>query len=267
MTSKINTVVLGHPIEHSLSPYIHNLAFKEHGIDGEMTAVNVKPEELTECIKRLKSQGISGASVTLPHKVEIKKYCDNFSEDALAIGAVNCLEFRSEKIIGHNTDAEGFVMGLTNHNVAPRGHTIALFGGGGAAKALHCKLKPHNVVDVFVRNPDKIKWCDARLWSESLVQKNAHAFSMLIDCTSIGLDEQREKETQSKFPIQLLNQDAVVSSLIYHRKTKMHKEALDRNLKVIDGLDMLVGQARLAFQIWTGVSFDHHAIIQKLRRI
>ena len=262
----IRTVVIGSPIDHSLSPKIHNEAFINQRIDGEMKPILVEPADLKACLRKLRNQGVVGASVTIPHKVEIIKYCDALSKDAQAIGAVNCLEFKSNKMIGHNTDAAGYIFGLKKHSIPTHDQHIHIYGGGGAAKALHHKLKRHNDVEIFARNPKASTWCKANHWNNQWDECLIKKCTLLIDCTPIGLSDTSESQTTSTFPLDLLMPKCVISTLIYHRETALLKEAKSKHHKVIDGLDMLVGQARHAFKIWTGAQFEYDLIIKNLRQ-
>ncbi|MCX5746237.1 MAG: hypothetical protein NT062_27485 [Proteobacteria bacterium] len=159
--------VLGFPIAHSRSPAMHNAAFAQLGIDAVMLPFAIAPGDLVDAIHGLRAMRALGASVTIPHKVDAVDACDALSDDARAIGAVNCLQFDGARIVGHNTDAGGFVDGLRAAGFEPTGKRVVILGGGGAARAI-----AHGVgaADVVVRRPDAVAWTTARAWTDATLR-------------------------------------------------------------------------------------------------
>ncbi|HEY0251277.1 MAG TPA: hypothetical protein VGC41_07100, partial [Kofleriaceae bacterium] len=142
-------VVLGWPIEHSKSPQIMNAAFSATGISAEMIRVGVPPEQFAAKLAELRALPMLGASVTIPHKLAAHDLADELSPAARAIGAVNCLELRDGTLIGHNTDAPGFVDALPR-----KPHRVVLLGAGGAARAVAYGCKELGAeVAVVARTP------------------------------------------------------------------------------------------------------------------
>ena len=248
--------LLGNPVRHSLSPAMHNAAFAALGIDAEYRALAVEPQDLASAITDLRAQNILGASVTVPHKTAVIEHCDSLSVSAQAIGAVNTLEFRPDgSICGHNTDAPGFVKALEDASgVELSGRRALLLGGGGAARAVAHGLKEAGVQDlrVVVRTPSKIDWIDAEPWEEATLIEALRECELLVDCTSIGLDAEREAQIPAAIPLQEMPPGAIVSTLVYHRETALLSEASALGLATVDGSGMLLFQGVVAFEIWTG---------------
>jgi shikimate dehydrogenase len=153
------TAVIGWPVDHSRSPQMLNAAFAAAGIDAVMVPLGVEPEEFALAIGGLRAARALGASVTVPHKLAAFAIADELSPDARAIGAVNCLHFIDDRVIGHNTDAAGFVDGLTAAGLVidDRSHVV-LLGAGGAARAVAYGLRDAKSIEVIARRPDEVEW-------------------------------------------------------------------------------------------------------------
>lgn len=248
--------VLGWPVEHSKSPVMHNAAFAALGLDAEYRALAVEPTDLPAVIADLRAQKTLGASVTVPHKTAVIEHCDSLSDSARAIGAVNTLEFRPDgSICGHNTDAPGFVKALQDATGAEiRGRRALLLGGGGAARAVAHGLKEAGVsgLRVIVRTPSKVDWTSAEPWNEATLSECLKECELLVDCTSMGLDPEREAQIPAPIPLEEMAAGGIVSTLVYHRETHLMAEASRLGLQRVDGSGMLLFQGAVAFEIWTG---------------
>ena len=257
------TAVLGWPIGHSRSPKIMNAAFAALGIDAMLVAIGVPPDGLATAVAGLRAQRALGASVTIPHKLAVVALCDEISDAARTIGAVNCLQFVDDRLIGHNTDADGFSDGLIaagwpeasihGGTARARGSSRAvLLGAGGAARAVAHGLRGAADVDVIARRPDDVAWVAARPWTAlELRERFAHA-DLVVDCTSLGLGGPDEITVTDALPLDALPPAAWVATLVYHRSTRLVERARALGHPTLDGRAMLVHQAARAFAIWTG---------------
>ncbi|MCP4444041.1 MAG: shikimate dehydrogenase [Myxococcales bacterium] len=248
--------VLGDPASHSKSPALHNAGFAAAAIDAVYVAMTVSPSELLATVAGLRAIGLLGASVTVPHKTAVMQCCDELSPSAEKIGAVNTLEFRSDgRLVGHNTDAPGYVRAFeedSGEEIA--GRRVVLLGGGGAARAVAVGVAEAGAtsVKVVARTPSKVGWTDAESWTSEKLEQLLASCDLLIDCTSLGLSAENEKLAPCPMPLKRLPKDAIVSSLIYHRKTALIAEAGALGLATVDGSGMLLHQGAIAFEIWTG---------------
>ncbi len=246
--------VIGWPVEHSRSPALHNAAFAAAGIDACFVAAPVAPDGLAAAVAGMRAMGFLGASVTVPHKRAVMALCDRVVAPADTIGAVNCLVFESGGIVGHNTDAGGYVDALAETlSFDPAGQAAVLLGGGGAARAVAAGLLTAGAsgVTVVARTPSRVTWTAARPWTEASLAELLPDCALLVDCTSAGLSAEGERALPAPIPLDVLAADAVVSTLVYHRETQLLRDALARGLRIIDGAGMLVHQGARAFRLWT----------------
>jgi shikimate dehydrogenase len=255
--------VLGWPIAHSKSPAMLNAAFAATQIDAEMIAMGAAPEQFAATVQGLRDLPMLGASITLPHKLAAHALCDELSPAARAIGAVNCLALERGRLIGHNTDASGFVDAV---NLPLAGTRVVLLGAGGAARAVaYAAADAGAHVDVIARSP--CAWFAAQPWSE-LATAIAGA-DLLVDCTPAGLDEAGDAVFAAQIPLHVLPRSATVATLVYHRATALLERARSLGHATLDGRAMLVHQAARAFAIWTGraapVAVMTHALDESLK--
>jgi shikimate dehydrogenase len=253
--------VLGWPIAHSRSPQIMNAAFSALGIDAVLVAIGVPPDGLAAAVAGLRAQQALGASVTIPHKLAVVPLCDEISDAAKTIGAVNCLHIDGPRLIGHNTDEGGFIDGLHAAGFAPRQPRTVVLGAGGAARAVAYAMREGSV-DVFARRPDEVTWTAARPWTEDELRASFARADLVVDCTSLGLGGPDEHPVTDALPLDALPAEAWVSTLVYHRATRLLARARELGHPTLDGRAMLVHQAARAFTIWTG----HPAPIEVMAR-
>ena len=228
--------VIGWPIEHSRSPAMLNAAFRALGLDATMEKRAVPPDELARFVRSEKALGMS---VTIPHKEAVLALADDASEEARAIGAANCLQFRDGRVIAHNTDAGGFADSL---GFTPR--RAVVLGAGGAARAVAYALRGGHV-SVVARRP--ATWTASHAWDE-LPALLRHA-DLVVDCTSAEL----HPDGALQVPLDQLPENATVASLIYHRRTRLLERAAALGYSTLDGRGMLVHQGARALTIWTGL--------------
>ncbi|MBE7450904.1 MAG: shikimate dehydrogenase [Kofleriaceae bacterium] len=244
--------VLGWPVAHSRSPALHNAAFAAAGVDAVYVALPVPPAELATVLRALAATGALGASVTVPHKEAALAACTRVDALAARAGAVNCVVFTGGEIVGHNTDAGGFVDALAEAGVVvAAGRRAVVLGGGGAARAVAMGLGDAGAeVIVVARRPEAVAWCAARAWA-ALADALADA-ALLVDATSAGLAPATELALAEQVPLERLPASAAVATLVYHRPTALLARAAAAGHVTVDGGGMLLHQAARAFALWTG---------------
>jgi shikimate dehydrogenase len=246
-TTRVGAVI-GWPVDHSRSPALHNAAFAALGIDAVFVALPVQPARLPAALRGMAALGFLGASVTVPHKQACRDLCDRLDAAAEAIGAVNCVAFARDELVGHNTDAAGFVDALAAElGRGARGARAVLLGAGGAARAVAHGLASAGAAAVTVVARRAADWCPVRGWDE--LAGLAGGADLLIDCTSAALGGQ---PYPAPVPLEALPGGAAVVSLMYGRPQPLLEAARARGLAAMDGAAMLVHQGARAFTIWTG---------------
>ncbi|MCK4582402.1 shikimate dehydrogenase, partial [Candidatus Bathyarchaeota archaeon] len=190
--------IVGYPVEHSMSPVMHNAAFKALGLDAEYKLAPLKPGQLGTFIDKLKDNEVLGASVTIPHKVEVMRHLDHIDETARAIGAVNTIVHREGRLYGYNTDSTGGVGALTEKYGSLKGRNVTILGAGGASRAItyqvsrvDCKVTVLNRSVERARNlvDDLRPQTSAELRYGSLTQLPGviDDTDVLINTTSVGM--------------------------------------------------------------------------------
>jgi len=255
--------LIGHPVEHSFSPIMHNTAFKDKNLNYVYVAFDVLPEHLGDAIKGAKSLGIAGFNITIPHKVEVMKYLDEVDKDAKLIGAVNTVKIEDGKAIGYNTDGIGARKALEEEIGEVKGKNIVVYGAGGAGRAVAFELAKNNRIIIANRTVEKAKNL-AKEIAEKLNKKfgedikfsdlnvDLSDVDIVINATPIGMYPNVNVEPIVR--AEQLREDMVVMDLVYNPlETVLLKEAKKANAKAINGLGMLIHQGAVAFKIWTGV--------------
>ena len=242
--------VVGWPVEHSRSPQMLNAGFRVAGVDAVMVPVTAPPERFAQVIAGLRAMNALGASITVPHKLAAIALCDQVTPAARDIGAVNCLHFDDGRLVGHNTDAPGFVDGLVAAGFAKPDAQIVLLGAGGAARAVAYGLRDRGSTTVIARRPAAVAWTRAAPWSDAQLRASFATADLVVDCTPAGLSD-NEHALVDALPIDELRPQAWVSTLIYHRSTLLLERAKERGHSTVDGRAMLVHQGARAFAIWT----------------
>ena len=245
--------VIGAPVSHSLSPAIHNAAFAAAGLDWTYHAFEVAPGDARRALDGMRALGLRGLSVTMPHKEDVAALVDDCSEDASALGAVNCVVPRAGGLRGENTDGAGFLDSLrTDAGFDPAGRRCVVIGAGGAARAVVLALARAGAREVGVANRTTSRGEVAAALagaSGRVVALDAVAGAdLVVNATPIGM-------VDDAVPLDpaLLAPGQLVADLVYHPSvTPLLAAAAARGAATLNGLGMLVGQAARAFEIWTG---------------
>jgi shikimate dehydrogenase len=252
--------VIGSPVRHSLSPVLHNAAFAAAGLDWVYVALEVGPGRVPEALAGMRALGIGGLSVTMPHKEAVAAECDRLSDDAAALGAVNCVVPDGDELVGHNTDGAGFVAALSADGVDPAGMACVVLGAGGAARAIALALARAGAAEVAVvnRTADRAEQAVALLGGVGRVVAPADAgesvgaAGLVVNATSVGMGD----PAPSDLPLDpaRLRAGQVVADIVYRPlETALLRAARTRGATAVNGVPMLVHQAAVAFELWTGV--------------
>ncbi|MEM4064513.1 MAG: shikimate dehydrogenase [Candidatus Micrarchaeaceae archaeon] len=255
--------IIGMPARHSLSPIIHNAAFKRLGLNMVFMAFDVPPSRLKAAIESVRTFNMPGITLTSPHKIEVMKYIDYISDQAKSIGAVNTLVNKNGKLYGYNTDAPGFAEALKT-KTRINGKRITLIGAGGAARACAFELENKYSVDLTILNRTisharSIKEDIYNLFGKEItvdmldnakVKDYLKETDILINATNITL------ENSSKSPIpgpeELKQVETVFDANYVPLKNKLIKDAEKAGCNVITGDKLLLYQGVVAFKLFTG---------------
>lgn len=254
--------LFGFPLGHSLSPAMHNAAFRARGLrDWSFDARPTSPDELPAAVRDFFQDSGVGASVTIPHKMAIIRCVDDLTDTARLIGAVNTLYMRESKLIGDNTDGPGFLNALHDADVDPRGMNVVLLGAGGAARAvafaLASQVRSLTIVNRHITRAERLAQ-DVRAIFRGLALEVAHADAveradLIVNATSAGMAPWVDGSLLPDDVV--IPRCAVVYDLIYApRETKLLKKAKAAGAVALNGLGMLVHQGAAAFQSWTGLA-------------
>ncbi|MBT2582366.1 shikimate dehydrogenase [Planococcus sp. ISL-109] len=255
--------VIGDPISHSLSPFMHDHWFQKHDIDASYIPFHVEPAQLEQAISSMKLLGISGFNITLPHKQAVIPLLDQLDETAQHMNAVNTVVAKDRRFKGFNTDGDGFVRSLLSYPVA-KGNALLIIGAGGAARGIAFALERAGFTDISITNRTfrRAQELAEETGSKALVLADAEAqlsdFSTIIQTTSVGL-------TEEALPLSLthLGSGAVVADIIYNPlETPFLKEAKAKDCLALNGVGMFVNQGAIAFEKWTGIRPDTEEMIQ-----
>ena len=253
--------LIGHPVEHSFSPPMHNAAFDELGMDYTYVAFDVEPSNLKSAIEGAKSLNVKGFNVTIPHKIEVMQFLDEIDEVASLIGAVNTIDFKDIK--GYNTDGIGAVRAIEEVTTI-KNKNVVVAGAGGASRAISFYLAKYGADSIAIlnRNVEKaqnlaVDVSDSGLIgevkSDSISKINGYLSSadILVDTTPLGMHPNINDE-----PIALasdMHEDLVVFDAVYNpNETVLLKEAIKAGAKPVYGIKMLLYQGAESFKIWTG---------------
>jgi shikimate dehydrogenase len=252
--------VIGYPIKHSLSPKLHNAAFRKLKIPARYEAVEVKPAQLKNFMRDYR-QRYAGGNVTIPHKRSVMKYLDRVSPEAKKIGAVNTIVNRGGKLIGYNTDVYGAMEALRAHRGAQtakgkflNGQKVVVLGAGGAARAVVYGLKKAGArVVILNRTLSHAKKLAKEFGcAYAALSPGRLPSDLLINTTSVGMWP-KTKQTPLLLSPAISSYDLCVFDIIYRpRITQLLRDAKRAGCKIITGDCMFFAQAAKSFELWTG---------------
>ncbi len=252
-------VLLGYPLGHSVSPAMHAAALREAGLaDWTYEARPVSPAEVEEAVRLLRGPEFAGANVTVPHKAAVMAHLDGLTPVAEAIGAVNTIVKQEGRLIGHNTDAAGFLADLAGHGVALSGRNVLILGAGGSARAVVAACTSVGARPrVLARRPEAAVGLQTLgpvvifEWTELGLLRASDGCAVIVNTTPLGMAPRVEGSPWvegTPFP-----PDAFVYDLVYNPpETRLVQQARAAGLGADTGLGMLVEQGALAFEKWTG---------------
>ena len=257
--------VIGDPIEHSLSPILHNAAFNSLKLDYAFLAFKVKSVEVGNAINGMRALGIVGLNVTMPHKKSVISHLDEIDQTAKFLNAVNTIHNKNGKLFGFNTDGVGALKALKENGVNPAGKKVLLLGSGGAARAIAYALaKEADELVVLNRTVEQAKELASLLnrtfskkvvadsLTPSAIQENLRGCDILVNATSVGM---KPNANQSVITPEWLKPNLAVMDIVYNPiETKLAKDAKSAGAKVVSGVEMLIYQGAASFEIWTGKS-------------
>ena len=246
-------LVIGNPIEHSLSPKLHNYWIKKNNIEATYDKKLLKKEELKNIIFKVKKEEIHGINVTLPFKKSVITYVDELTPEAEKSQSVNTIYKKNDKVVGHNTDIAGFELGLRHFKYDVKGKKVFILGSGGVVPSIILALKKMEVSKIILSNRTKTKAEDLKKtfgeleiidWGET------PNFDMIINATSIGL----KNEDGIKLDYSGVGTNKFFYDVIYNPKeTIFLKRAKLFGNRTENGKMMFVYQAQLAFNIWHNI--------------
>ena len=269
--------IIGDPVIHSLSPLMHNAAFKAMGLNCIYIPFKVKNTELNAAIEGIRALNIHGLNVTMPHKLTIIPLIDRLDPLAKRIGAVNTVINDEGTLTGYNTDAAGFIKALLDSGIDPQGKKVVVFGAGGVSRAICFALAEKGCVisivnrtierarklanQVSIISPHKVK-------SFGIFRENQCAAldeaDIVVNATNVGMGE---TIGNSVVTAGLLSSSMIVFDTIYHPiETQLLRDAKKIGAQIIGGLDMLLWQGTIAFEKWTGLDAPFELMKNELTR-
>lgn len=253
--------LIGHPVEHSFSPPMHNAAFDALNMDYAYVAFDVNPNDLKSAIEGAESLNIKGFNVTIPHKVDVMQYLDELDEVARLISAVNTIDFKNLK--GYNTDGIGAVKAI-EEVTSIKNKNVVVAGAGGASRAISFYIAKYGAESLTILNRNEVKAeslasdvSDSGLIGEvasdsiNAIGNYMEGADVLIDTTPLGMHPNINDEPIVK--ADMMDEDLVVFDAVYNpNETVLIKEAIKANAKPVYGIKMLLYQGAESFKIWTG---------------
>lgn len=271
--------VVANPIKHTVSPFIQNQTFEDHHLNAVYLAWEIEEKDLKETIQNIRRYDMLGMNISMPYKSSVLPYLDDMTDTARWLEAVNVVSYEDGKIVGHNTDGRGFFLNLLeNYDYDVKGKTITVLGGGGAAKSIFAQaaINGASVINIFdrtkyiERTQSKVKELAEQfnltidvypIEDKGLIEEMASRSSLLVNATPVGMDgESMIINPNMTFPEEIIVADVIYSPL----ETPFLKLAREKGLVTVNGLGMLLYQAAIAFNIWTGKVMDTKKMMRLL---
>ena len=248
-----NYLIVGNPVEHSLSPKIHNFWFNKNNISATYKKETLSESKLENLVKRIKKGDISGVNVTVPFKQKIIPFLDKLSDLAKKTQSVNTLYKEDDLVIGDNTDVYGFSQSILNHNISLKNKDALIIGAGGVVPSVITALEDLSIRKIYIKNRTQEKLLKLK---EIFNNINPLEWDQEIDCnivinaTSLGLNPDDKLDLN----FDNLKDEIIFYDTIYNPPmTNFLKNAKEKGHIIINGKSMLLLQAQKAFEIWTGI--------------
>jgi len=263
-------LLLGHPVEHSWSPLMHNTALEYYEMNARYYAVDISSRELAELASFFNEDNFLGANVTVPYKQLLGEYLDRIHQTADDIGAINTIVKREYRLEGYNTDVYGFLSPLYEWEEILEDQNAIIFGTGGASKAIVAGLIELGMAEIFLvsrkparitsfKNMDQVEIISYHEWTSRV--ENAY---LIVNATPLGMYPKVNQSPIRNSEKQFLS-DRICYDLVYNpTKTKFLEQAKSVGAQTIGGLEMLIQQGSRSFQLWTGRSFPKELVKEKL---
>ncbi len=248
------TGLIGDPVAHSRSPAILNAAYRETGLNWIYVAFPAPAGHGGDAVRAARALGLAGLTVTMPHKADAAWACDELTADAAALGAVNVVTVAGDgRLLGASTDGEGFVRSVRDEGVDPGGLDVLVAGAGGAARAIVLALGGAGArVTVAARRLDRAEAAAGLVpggQATTLADVDPGVFALVVNATPLGMQGE-----PGPLPAERLNPGQLVVDTVYHpMETPFLAAARARGIRCANGVGMLVHQAALAFELWTGL--------------
>ena len=246
-------LVIGNPIEHSLSPELHNYWLKNNNIEAIYEKKKLSEDDLGKLILQIKEKKIDGVNITIPFKKKIISYIDELTLEAESTQSVNTIYLKNDKLIGHNTDIDGFKMSVEKSKFNLTDKKVLILGAGGVVPSIIFALNKMQASKIFVSNRTKDKAENLKNLFDKLdiiEWGNIPDFDMIINATSLGL----KKEDKINLDFSKTGTDKFFYDVIYNPKeTNFLKEGKKLGNKTENGKLMFIYQALLAFNVWHGI--------------
>lgn len=272
--------LIGYPIKHSLSPWIHREFLKRAGLIGSYDLIEIHPtDSFSERISALKESGIHGFNVTVPYKQTIINHLDQLNEQAEKIGAVNTVLHENGQWIGYNTDGIGYVRSLEHAFgdlvASNKTERFLIIGAGGAARGIYVALASSGIQTIDIANrtvenareivKTKPQGTSTKVMTIDEAARVLNQYKVIIQTTSVGM---KPHEEQLIMNVEHMREGSIASDIVYQPiKTKFLKEAKKKGASIHFGHTMLLHQAQYAFEIWTGNKVSTKGMDQQLQRI
>ena len=245
-------IVIGNPIDHSLSPKLHNFWFKKNNIDAVYEKKKLENNEIESLILDLKKNNINGINVTVPFKKEVIPYLDELSIEATKTQSVNTIYLESDKVVGHNTDIAGFELAIKNLKMDLKNKTVLLLGAGGVVPSLIFALLKMKISELFISNRTKTKADQLKKLFENIEVINWGEIpdvDVVVNATSLGLNN------NDKFNLDFSKlKNKFFYDVIYNPKeTEFLKRGKEFGNNTENGKLMFIYQAQLAFKLWHNI--------------
>ncbi|NWF90267.1 MAG: shikimate dehydrogenase [Ignavibacteriaceae bacterium] len=272
--------IIGHPIKHSYSPFIHNVAIEIRKLDYVYLPFDIPALNLKDALKGMTALGIKGFNITIPHKEAAIQYLSSVSDEVSIIGSVNTIVNEQGKLIGYNTDTFGILETLLPFKEEIAGNKVCVIGAGGSARAvIYTLIKNFKPKKIFIVNrnerraenlkdffAEKMKYSSIK--TKELVPPSAFEVikdsSLVVHTTPVGMHPNENDSVVTSADV--FTKEQIVFDLVYNpQNTLLLKTASLAGAKTINGMQMLIAQAAKSFQLWTNVEFPQAEVLKSLQ--